>query len=152
MVRWGNVGDRECRWITHHPKVALYDADGSMTRTQITFPFVQGSDGYGFTSPVGSFAPNAFGLYDMIGNVREWCADWYSADYYNHAPTDDPKGPETGAERVVRGGCYFGTPFLQRSAARGSHDPHRRRWSIGFRVVREPAVMNFHGLELLTSF
>ena len=63
-------------------------------------------DGFVYTSPVGKFNPNSFGLYDMTGNVCEWCADWYQADYYKNSPGIDPKGPDKGTHKVLRGGSW----------------------------------------------
>ena len=59
---------------------------------------------YPYTSPVGSFAPNGYGLYDMVGNILEWCWDWWSGDYYSTSPYLDPRGPETASSRALRGG------------------------------------------------
>jgi formylglycine-generating enzyme required for sulfatase activity/predicted Ser/Thr protein kinase len=67
---------------------------------------VKTSDGYVYTSPVGHFLPNNFGLYDTIGNAAEWCSDRYAADYYDHSPIDDPPGPATGDAHVGRGGGF----------------------------------------------
>jgi formylglycine-generating enzyme required for sulfatase activity len=63
-------------------------------------------DGFVYTSPVGKFNPNSFGLYDMTGNVCEWCADWYQADYYKNSPGKNPKGPDKGTHKVLRGGSW----------------------------------------------
>ncbi len=83
----------------------------------------------------GSFKPNAFGLYDMHGNVFEWCQDWYAFDYYKGMVTDDPQGPAKGDERVLRGGSWTNGPANCRSAARVKFKQDGRDIFLGFRVV-----------------
>ena len=95
-------------------------------------------DGYAFTAPVGKFKPNAWGLYDMHGNVWEWCADWYARDYYGTSPLEDPKGPDSGGDRVLRGGSWSDRPYDTRSACRNSYDPASRVNELGFRLARTP--------------
>jgi formylglycine-generating enzyme required for sulfatase activity len=99
--------------------------------------FIKASDGYVFTSPVGSFKPNAFGLYDMHGNALQWCSDRYSAEYYATSPTNDPTGPDFGLKRVCRGSAWYCSPELARSANRSSNFPSYRLYGdVGFRVAR----------------
>jgi formylglycine-generating enzyme len=69
--------------------------------------YIPARDGYAFTSPVGRFRPNDFGIYDMHGNAWEWCQDWYQAEYYASSPRPDPPGPASGNRRVFRGGCWY---------------------------------------------
>ena len=88
------------------------------------------------THPVGQKRPNNWGLYDMHGNVREWCADWYKDSYANPGYTD-PRGPASGQDRVWRGGGWDNRAQGCRSAFRGSYIPDDPLNNIGFRVVVE---------------
>jgi formylglycine-generating enzyme required for sulfatase activity len=88
--------------------------------------------------PVGQKRPNAFGLYDMIGNVAEWVWDWYSSTAYQTHQPQDPAGPATGVDRVVRGGAWSLGSFYARAAARFGFSPWHHSDAIGFRVVRNP--------------
>ena len=88
---------------------------------------------HGRTCSVGDKRPNPFGLFDMYGNVWEWCVDWY--EEYTYDRTSDPRGPMRGTSRVLRGGSYRDSCTQMRSAARGMADPYTRNQAIGFRIA-----------------
>ena len=93
------------------------------------------NDGKGTTAPVGSFGVNGYGLYDVGGNVSEWCADWYAEDYYASSPATNPQGPATGKYRVLRGGSWLNNASPLRVADRGLNSPAGRYSLFGFRCV-----------------
>ncbi len=138
-------GGTNTRWSTGDRTDTLVGAGNvSDQQLRLAYPFAEWSmdwdDGYAFTAPVGSFAPNPFGLYDMHGNVFEWCEDrWKAADYAGKS-VRDPAEPDPAGSRVLRGGSYLSLILFTRSADRVGLKSQQRNAITGFRVVREIPV------------
>ncbi len=112
-------------------------ADATARRKYPDWPgAIASRDGFVYTAPAGRFRPNAFGLYDLHGNVWEWCRDGYDKAYYERSPEEDPPGASPAAERVIRGGCWDDDPRECRSASRSRDAPDSRNDLLGFRVAR----------------
>jgi len=112
-------------------------ADESLKRIYSNWTIWEGyDDGYVYMAPVGSYEPNDLGLYDMTGNVWEWCQDWYGGKYYKNSPQFDPKGPSSGTSRVLRGGSWSDLPIRVRCSCRGDLVPVSRNGNSGFRFAR----------------
>jgi formylglycine-generating enzyme required for sulfatase activity len=128
---WGDDPDAGAGWCNAANATV---AGASPRRSAFGF-----DDGYPFTSPVGKFKPNAFGLYDMIGNVWEWTPDWFDKGlYWSHewrANRYDPAGPSAGSHKAVKGGSWQDGPDQCRSAARRPQAPVSRLNTLGFRIA-----------------
>jgi formylglycine-generating enzyme required for sulfatase activity len=114
--------------------------DSDFANYEATTPYADGIIGKDLkcTSKVGSYPPNAFGLYDMHGNVWEWCSDFYDSEYYKVTPTVDPQGPQVNkGDKVMRGGAWNERPNKCRSADRNNRGPKTNQPIIGFRVVMD---------------
>ena len=96
-----------------------------------------------WTHPIGQKEPNAWGLYDMLGNVFEWCNDWYDSAYYSISPSSNPTGPETGTICVIRSGSWGIEAYHCRSASRTYYWPDNSSSSLGFRVIRRPGGLTY---------
>jgi formylglycine-generating enzyme required for sulfatase activity len=138
-ARGGLVGKRYV-WGDEMPPRQLVGnfADETAKRKYPGWVIVEGyDDGYAETAPVGSFAPNGYGLYDMAGNVWEWCADWYDENYYSRSPRRNPRGPDSGSYRVLRGGSWNSNPDILRAATRNYSAPLNTYFLVGFRCAQD---------------
>ncbi len=98
------------------------------------------ADGFAGTAPVDSYPPNGFGLFNLTGNVWEWCADWFDPGYYSRSQRENPSGAASGTHRVMRGGsylCHESYCNRYRVAARSASTPDSSTGNLGFRVVRD---------------
>lgn len=113
-----------------------YGGSGMLSEMGWWFGNRGGQVPYAARQTVATLTPNAWGLYDMHGNVWEWTQDWYSPTYYSESPADDPTGPTIGSLRVLRGGAYWSNELEARSAHRWRDDPSSAPLSYGFRLAK----------------
>jgi len=126
MFLWGDDPAGGAGWLHAYNKTT----QAKQGKPIAVFPW---ADGYIYTAPVGKFKPNNFGLYDMMGNAGQWCADWWDMKYYQNSPKEDPPGGTSGPGRVSRGGSWNSNP--PHIAARPFCSPDATYSSSGFRVI-----------------
>jgi sulfatase modifying factor 1 len=115
-------------------------ADESLKNRHSNLRIIPGyDDGYAYTSPVGTFQPNGFGLHDAAGNVGEWCSDSYDSKYYTLSINRDPEGPPFGLERMIRGGSFVDDASSLRASYRVRDVPAYHDSLLGFRCVLDEA-------------
>lgn len=131
--QWRLPSEAEWEYAARAGSSTSFAFGNSLTSEQANFGFTLKQ-----STPVGSYPPNAFGLHDMHGNVWEWVADRYAADYYSRSPVADPAGPDQGMARVFRGGSWMYNARNLRSADRNNYAPEFRSRNLGFRLVRTP--------------
>ena len=130
---WGNtISESQANYYSGYNYMGSSAYDLSNTGYNPTFA----TGAYPYTSPVGYFGANGYGLYDMAGNVWQWCWDWYGS--YSSGAQTDPRGAATGSGRVDRGGDWSGYAILCRTAYRGGYDPSFSSIRVGFRSVLPP--------------
>jgi len=154
-INWG-IGMLFCRWLSARSGIAMRmptEAEWEYAcRAGTNGPFYWGSDptrgvrfanvadqddGHKGTAPVGRLQPNPWGLYDMLGNVFEFCSDTYDPAYYSNSPEADPKGPEPGEQRILRGGCWQYPLFRARTTFRRHQSARTYGLHHGIRCVAE---------------
>jgi len=126
---WGGESKDGAGWLN--------GADRTSEDLFTLFPAFPCSDGFVHTSPAATFRPNAWGIYDMLGNALQWCGDWFGE--YPSAAVENPLGPSDGKERVLRGGAFVYGPRHCRNAFRGRNSPDFQNFYVGFRVLCEVA-------------
>ena len=137
----GGLVDKDFPWGDGLP--AGHQANFAGQESLVEWREINVGDGFRCTSPVQHYSPNGFGLYDMAGNVWQWCSDWYEEDYYRHAPSGNPQGPRTGSVKVLRGGCWFSPAFDLRCSRRIRQFGWPGASNIGFRCAQDlhPAAL-----------
>jgi len=125
---WGNSPDQACTYANV--------ADMTAKKERPKWTTFSCTDGFVVSSAIGSFKPNGYGLYDMLGNVWEWCQDVYNSEAYSKLPKDDPVYSGPGEYRVMRGGGWSNGPLGIRSSHRVGLSPDFGHHALGFRLAR----------------